>query len=104
VDDYDNVMVTLIADVATAYVLYRIFEQQLVFTRDTIDNQQRNLAKAVAQQKVGTKKRPARGLVEIPLGADPVADPTHRNRPPPEGPRSNLDKRSLGYCDGRHLG
>jgi NodT family efflux transporter outer membrane factor (OMF) lipoprotein len=55
VDDYDNVMVTLIADVATAYVQYRIFEQQLVFTRDSIDNQQRNLAKAVAQQKAGAK-------------------------------------------------
>src|SRR5262249_36725549 len=31
VDDYDNVMVTLISDVASAYVQYRIAEQQLVY-------------------------------------------------------------------------
>src|SRR5262245_39238479 len=36
VDDYDNVMVTLIADVATAYVQYRIFEQQIVYTKQNV--------------------------------------------------------------------
>jgi NodT family efflux transporter outer membrane factor (OMF) lipoprotein len=53
VDDYDNVMVTLIADVATAYVQYRIFEQQLLYTQKSIDDQQRNLRVAIAQQKAG---------------------------------------------------
>src|SRR5262249_43371418 len=33
VDDYDNVMVTLIGDVAAAYVQYRTFEQQIVYAR-----------------------------------------------------------------------
>jgi outer membrane protein TolC len=37
VDDYDNVMVTLIGDVATAYVQYRIFEQQLVYARQNVE-------------------------------------------------------------------
>src|SRR5262249_37879899 len=39
VDDYDNVMVTLIGDVATAYVQYRIFEQQIVYTKRNADYQ-----------------------------------------------------------------
>jgi NodT family efflux transporter outer membrane factor (OMF) lipoprotein len=53
VDDYDNVMVTLIADVAAAYVQYRIFEQQIAYTQKSIEDQQRNLRVAIAQQKAG---------------------------------------------------
>jgi NodT family efflux transporter outer membrane factor (OMF) lipoprotein len=36
VDDYDNVMVTLIGDLAAAYVQYRIFEQQIAYAREMV--------------------------------------------------------------------
>jgi NodT family efflux transporter outer membrane factor (OMF) lipoprotein len=53
VDDYDNVMVTLIGDVATAYVQYRIFEQQLVFTRENARLQRDSLKIAADRFKAG---------------------------------------------------
>src|SRR5215813_1404350 len=53
VDDYDNVMVTLIADVATAYVQYRIFEQQIAYTRENIRIQRDSLRVATARWKSG---------------------------------------------------
>jgi NodT family efflux transporter outer membrane factor (OMF) lipoprotein len=53
VDDYDNVMVTLVGDVAAAYVQYRIFEQQIVYTRENIQLQRGLLEIAKAQAKVG---------------------------------------------------
>jgi NodT family efflux transporter outer membrane factor (OMF) lipoprotein len=43
VDDYDNVMVTLISDVAAAYVQYRIFEQQLVYAQENVKLQSGSL-------------------------------------------------------------
>jgi NodT family efflux transporter outer membrane factor (OMF) lipoprotein len=55
VDDYDNVMVTLIADVATAYVQYRIFEQQIVYTKQNVELQRGLLKIATAQWKSGQK-------------------------------------------------
>jgi NodT family efflux transporter outer membrane factor (OMF) lipoprotein len=53
VDDYDNVMVTLIGDVATAYVQYRIFEQQLVYARLNVEIQQASLKIATDRWKAG---------------------------------------------------
>jgi NodT family efflux transporter outer membrane factor (OMF) lipoprotein len=53
VDDYDNVMVTLIGDVATAYVQYRIFEQQIVYTHENVRIQRESLQLATAQFKSG---------------------------------------------------
>jgi NodT family efflux transporter outer membrane factor (OMF) lipoprotein len=53
VDSYDNVMVTLIGDVATAYVQYRIFEQQLVYTQRNVDIQRGLLKIATDRWKSG---------------------------------------------------
>src|SRR5262249_58181468 len=53
VDDYDNVMVSLIADVATAYVQYRTFEQQIVYTRQNVRLQRGSLEIATARWKAG---------------------------------------------------
>jgi NodT family efflux transporter outer membrane factor (OMF) lipoprotein len=53
VDDYDNVMVSLIGDVATAYVQYRIFEQQLVYARQNVALQQGSLKIATDRWKAG---------------------------------------------------
>jgi NodT family efflux transporter outer membrane factor (OMF) lipoprotein len=53
VDDYDNVMVTLISDVATAYVQYRIFEQQIAYTQENVRIQRGSLRIATARWKSG---------------------------------------------------
>jgi NodT family efflux transporter outer membrane factor (OMF) lipoprotein len=53
VDDYDNVLVTLVGDVATAYLQYRILEQQIVYTRDNIRIQRKSLEIATARWKAG---------------------------------------------------
>jgi len=53
VDDYDNVMVSLIGDVATAYVQYRIYEQQIIYTQQNIDIQRASLKIATQRWKAG---------------------------------------------------
>jgi NodT family efflux transporter outer membrane factor (OMF) lipoprotein len=53
VDDYDNVMVTLIGDMATAYVQYRTFEQQIVYAQQNIDIQKASLKIATERFKAG---------------------------------------------------
>ncbi len=53
VDDYDNVLVTLIGDVATAYVQYRVFEQQLAYTQRNVEIQRGLLKIATDQWKAG---------------------------------------------------
>jgi NodT family efflux transporter outer membrane factor (OMF) lipoprotein len=55
VDDYDNVMVTLIGDVAAAYVQYRTFELQILYTRQNVELQRGLLKIATAQWKSGQK-------------------------------------------------
>jgi NodT family efflux transporter outer membrane factor (OMF) lipoprotein len=55
VDDYDNVMVTLVSDVATAYVQYRVLQQQIEFTKKNVELQRGLLKIATAQWKVGQK-------------------------------------------------
>jgi NodT family efflux transporter outer membrane factor (OMF) lipoprotein len=53
VDDYDNVMVTLIGDLAAAYVQYRTFEQQIVYARANVELQRGSLKIATEQWKAG---------------------------------------------------
>jgi NodT family efflux transporter outer membrane factor (OMF) lipoprotein len=53
VDDYDNVMVTLIGDLATAYVQYRILEQQIVYARQNVELQLGSLKIATERWKAG---------------------------------------------------
>jgi NodT family efflux transporter outer membrane factor (OMF) lipoprotein len=53
VDDYDSVMVGLIGDVAAAYVQYRIFEQQLVYTRENVRIQSASLKIATDRWRAG---------------------------------------------------
>jgi NodT family efflux transporter outer membrane factor (OMF) lipoprotein len=58
IDDFDNVMVTLIGDVATAYVQYRIFEQQIAFTQENITYQKGTLRDAEVRAKALTNMKP----------------------------------------------
>ena len=53
VDDYDNVMVTLIGDLASAYVQYRIAQQKLAYTRENIRLQKGSLKIATDRWKAG---------------------------------------------------
>ncbi len=62
VDDYDNVMVTLIGDVATAYVQYRIFEQQLVYARENVRIQRASLE--IATQRWKARQTNELGVVQ----------------------------------------
>lgn len=55
IDDYDNVMVTLVSDVAAAYVQYRVLQQQLEYTRRNVELQRGLLKIATAQWKAGGK-------------------------------------------------
>ncbi|MFT3880622.1 MAG: TolC family protein [Gemmatales bacterium] len=52
-DDYDNVLVSLLGDVATAYTQYRIFEQQLAYSRENIRIQRGSLKIATDRWKAG---------------------------------------------------
>jgi NodT family efflux transporter outer membrane factor (OMF) lipoprotein len=53
IDDYDNVMVTLIGDLAAAYVQYRVFQQQLAYTRENVQLQKISVKLAQARWKGG---------------------------------------------------
>jgi NodT family efflux transporter outer membrane factor (OMF) lipoprotein len=53
VDDYDNVMVTLIGDLATAYNQYRALQWQLVYTKENIALQKGSLQIATDRWKAG---------------------------------------------------
>jgi NodT family efflux transporter outer membrane factor (OMF) lipoprotein len=53
IDNYDFVMVTLIADLAAAYVQYRTFEQQIVYARQNVEIQQASLKIATQRWKAG---------------------------------------------------
>lgn len=54
VEDYDSSLVTLLADVATNYVQYRVAQQRIVIARDNLAMQERLVAVAERQEKVGT--------------------------------------------------
>jgi NodT family efflux transporter outer membrane factor (OMF) lipoprotein len=52
--NYDDVLVTLLGDVATAYVQIRTLEAQIKLTKDNVDLQQKTLDIAIARFKGGT--------------------------------------------------
>ena len=54
VENYDDSLVTLLADVATNYVQYRVAQQRIKIARDNIRTQEGLVAKAEQQEKVGT--------------------------------------------------
>src|SRR5512142_2183909 len=54
VETYDAALVTLLADVATNYVQYRVAQQRIEIARDNLRTQERLVALAERQQKVGT--------------------------------------------------
>jgi NodT family efflux transporter outer membrane factor (OMF) lipoprotein len=54
VENYDAALVTLLADVATNYVQYRVAQQRIKIARANISIQEHLLALAERQQKVGT--------------------------------------------------
>ncbi|HZU38018.1 MAG TPA: efflux transporter outer membrane subunit [Gemmataceae bacterium] len=54
VENYDSALVTLLADVATNYVQYRVAQQRIKIARDNLRTQERLVALAEEQFKVGT--------------------------------------------------
>jgi NodT family efflux transporter outer membrane factor (OMF) lipoprotein len=54
VENYDDALVTLLADVATNYVQYRVAQQRIKIARDNVRIQSRLVALAEKQLKVGT--------------------------------------------------
>jgi NodT family efflux transporter outer membrane factor (OMF) lipoprotein len=54
VESYDDAIVTLLADVATNYVQYRVAPQQIKIARDNLETQERLVGLAEQQAKVGT--------------------------------------------------
>ena len=57
VEDYDAALVTLLADVATNYVQYRVAQQRIKIARDNVRIQEGVLALAEAKYRVGTTSR-----------------------------------------------
>lgn len=57
VEDYDSALVTLLADVATNYVQYRITQQRIRIARDNVKIQEGVLALAQERFRVGTATR-----------------------------------------------
>jgi NodT family efflux transporter outer membrane factor (OMF) lipoprotein len=54
VESYDSALVTLLADTAAAYVQYRVAQQRIKIARDNLQLQERLVAVAERQQRVGT--------------------------------------------------
>ena len=54
VENYDDALVTLLADVATNYVQYRVAQQRIKIAHDNLRTQEGLVALAERQQKVGT--------------------------------------------------
>src|SRR5262245_460359 len=54
VENYDSSLVTLLADVATNYVQYRVAQQRIRIALDNLGMQERLVAVAERQEKVGT--------------------------------------------------
>jgi NodT family efflux transporter outer membrane factor (OMF) lipoprotein len=57
VEDYDAALVTLVADVATNYVQYRVAQERIKIARDNVRIQEGTLAIAEQKFKVGTTNR-----------------------------------------------
>jgi NodT family efflux transporter outer membrane factor (OMF) lipoprotein len=54
IENYDAALVTLLADVATNYVQYRVAQKRIKIARDNLQLQERIVAVAERQQRVGT--------------------------------------------------
>ncbi len=54
VENYDDALVTLLADVATNYVQYRVAQMRIKIARDNLQTQEKLVALSEQQQKVGT--------------------------------------------------
>jgi NodT family efflux transporter outer membrane factor (OMF) lipoprotein len=54
VEDYDDVLVTLLSDVATNYVLMRTTEERIRYAKENVDVQRKTLGIAQARFKAGT--------------------------------------------------
>lgn len=54
IDNYDDALVTLLADVATNYVRYRVAQQRIKIARENLRSQERLISLAEQQRKVGT--------------------------------------------------
>jgi hypothetical protein len=54
VENFDNALVTLLADVATNYVQYRVAQQRIKIARDNLRTQEKLVALLEQQYKVGT--------------------------------------------------
>jgi NodT family efflux transporter outer membrane factor (OMF) lipoprotein len=54
VENYDAALVTLLGDLTTNYVQYRVAQQRILIARDNLRDQARLLALAEQQQKIGT--------------------------------------------------
>lgn len=54
VENYDDALVTLLADVATNYVQFRVAQQRIQIARDNVRIQEKLVALAERQQRVGT--------------------------------------------------
>jgi NodT family efflux transporter outer membrane factor (OMF) lipoprotein len=54
VESYDNALVTLLADVATYYVQYRVAQQRIEIARQNLQSQQRLVTVAEEQRNLGT--------------------------------------------------
>jgi NodT family efflux transporter outer membrane factor (OMF) lipoprotein len=57
VENYDAALVTLLADVATNYVQYRVAQQRIKIARDNVKVQEKLVAIAEQQLKIGTTDR-----------------------------------------------
>jgi NodT family efflux transporter outer membrane factor (OMF) lipoprotein len=75
VANYDNVLVTLVGDVATAYVQIRTTERQIAIARDNLERQRRALKIAQAKFQYGTATRRDVYQAENVLGATEATIP-----------------------------
>ncbi|MAR11233.1 MAG: transporter [Blastopirellula sp.] len=53
IENYDEILVCLLADTATAYVQYRVLQKQLEYARQNVEIQEGSLAIAEARQRAG---------------------------------------------------
>ncbi len=66
IENYDDALVVLLADVATNYVLYRTFEQRLVYARQNVEIQKKTYTLAEDKFKAGaTTERDAQQAKQI---------------------------------------
>ncbi len=99
VENFDNALVTLLADVATNYVQYRVAQQRIKIARDNIRIQARLVALVEQQFKVGTATsvdvEQLRTLLEQTRSTIPVLQIAPRDLDPELGPPPELGSEPL---------